>query len=86
MPPKDSVEYSELWDAISDMKTALMEIRTLLIGQDGSGICARVKILEERPEKSRGLFFSALIAIICALIGTELFNYIVVNFGVKRKP
>jgi hypothetical protein len=48
MPPKNSNEYKDLWDAINKIFTSQAKIETLLIGEEGSGLCGQVKELKEK--------------------------------------
>jgi hypothetical protein len=55
MPPKDSNEYKELWEAINKMVASQTKIETLLIGEEGSGLYGQVRELKEKKADKEAL-------------------------------
>ena len=55
---------------IAEIKTSLTKIETLLIGEEGSGLMARVKCLEQRPDKNleRAGIIAGMIGSITAIL------------------
>lgn len=65
----------ELWEKINNIENVVTELKTLLIGQPGSGICDRVKKLEDAPEKKRNFWIGlsgVVVAIIAILVSVFL--------------
>lgn len=60
---------TQLWEKINNIENVVTELKTLLIGQDGSGLCHRVKALEGAPEKRRN-FWIAMTAVLVSIAST----------------